>query len=186
MSCTEGRGSDDSSSKTSSPAAIIGGALLVGAAAGYALIAFRFKHLKGGGAVRTEIRAAEVFSEQASRVRWSASARAEGRADEMKATTEQVRQFAKAQAAAHAVREEARRRQGLESVEQRGAAQALSKLGLQGTPLHSLNLEVVKAAYHAKARSCHPDTSGSADPEAFKQLGNAYKEVVDLLAAHQR
>ena len=60
------------------PAAIIGNALLVGAAAGYAAIAFRFKNMHAAkrGAASAEMRAAEFFSDSAERAQQSM--RAEG------------------------------------------------------------------------------------------------------------
>ena len=169
------------SKKGNSAGALLGGTLLVGAAAGYALLALRFKNMHAAkhGMASAEMRAAEVMSEQASRVQWTSAARAEGRAEEAEAAAERLRRFAEDRRRQQAAREEARRRQGFQTpAEQRGAA-SLGELGLGGVQLGSLTPEQVKAAYHSKARECHPDSGG--DPEAFKRVGRAYEEVLGLV-----
>ena len=185
-----GSGSSTDGPPTAKPGigSILGGALLVGAAAGYALIAFRFKNMHGAtrGAGSAEMRAAGVFSDQATRaasVDWSAEARAARRAAETEAKAEAARRLAEEQASARASREEGWRRRGFDVGAATGRpapTKALDELGLADVPLHSLNPDAVKEAYRAKARTCHPDVSG-ADPEAFKRLGKAREEVLQHL-----
>ena len=175
---------DDTAEKPASstnPAAVLGGVMLVGAAAGYAAIAFRFKSMHAAkGATTAEMRAAEFMSDQAGRVDWSAASRAGTRAADAEAHAERLRRAREEQARAREAREEARRRSGMQTAEEHGAASALSELGLGGVPLRSLTRERVKSAYHAKAREVHPDATG-ADPEAFKRVSKAYHDVLDRL-----
>tara|TARA_B110001452_G_C15230306_1_gene426238 strand:+ start:1520 stop:2059 length:540 start_codon:yes stop_codon:yes gene_type:complete len=166
-------------STSANPAAVLGGVMLVGAAAGYAAIAFRFKnmHTAKKGMASAEMKAAEFMSDQAGRVDWSAAARAGTSAADAEAHAERLRQARGEHAQAREAREEARRRMGMQTAEEHGAAAALSELGLGGVPLRSLTRARVKAAYHAKAREVHPDATG-VDPEAFKRVSKAYQEVL--------
>ena len=179
---------DDATSKpatSANPAAVLGGVMLVGAAAGYAAIAFRFKNMHAAkqGATTAEMRAAEVMSDQAGRVDWSAASRAGTQASDAETHAGRLREARQEQARAREARKETRWRMGKQTAEEHGAALALGELGLGGVPLRSLTPERVKAAYHAKAREVHPDASG-ADPEAFKRVSKAYQDVLDRLRSY--
>lgn len=54
-----------------------------------------------------------------------------------------------------------------------GIEQAFYVLGLRS----GASWEAVKAAFRARAKTCHPDHGG--DPEAFKQLNEAYQRLRD-------
>ena len=61
------------------------------------------------------------------------------------------------------------------AVAQRGAEKwALDELGVGA----SVTMSEAKAAYHERAKACHPDSSNSsADAEAFKKLKRAWEHV---------
>eukprot|EP00322_Chrysochromulina_rotalis_P021245 CAMPEP_0115864960 /NCGR_PEP_ID=MMETSP0287-20121206/19470_1 /TAXON_ID=412157 /ORGANISM="Chrysochromulina rotalis, Strain UIO044" /LENGTH=191 /DNA_ID=CAMNT_0003319447 /DNA_START=22 /DNA_END=597 /DNA_ORIENTATION=- len=163
----------------------LGGAALVGAAAGYAALALRFRNFGNnpdkfttGGA---EFRAAQAFSRDFMR----SAEKADG-------------------ASAEAGRERARRayqEAAFDSGGSRGSSNnngrcpggdsaggrrsstaaarlphqwALDELGLNSSP----TTDEAKRAYHLRAKELHPDSGGNeADAEAFKKLLRAYDEV---------
>ena len=61
------------------------------------------------------------------------------------------------------------------ALQQQGAEQwALDELGVGASP----SMSEAKAAYHERAKACHPDSgSSSADAEAFKRLKKAWEHV---------
>jgi len=135
---------------------------IVAMAAGYVLLGFRFRNIgvggvSGGAEYRASQQAAETFS-------------GEGRAK----AQEQARARAKERLQEESQRAGARPLgSSQDSPNLRWATDALQLKGLQG-----LTAQEAKAAYHRRAKQCHPDTGGvTADLEKFKELGKAYEAL---------
>ena len=169
-----------------STASLLGGAALVGAAAGYALLAMKFRSFGSGQAGRfsagsAEFRAAQAFSKE-----WSRSA-----APAFEEAAEQQQPQHAARGANRAARKEYERwkqrsqqQQQQQQKQQRQQEQhaksgppawALTELGLPAAPV---TLADAKAAYRRRAKLVHPDTTSSArDDTAFQRLTEALKAV---------
>jgi len=165
---------------TSEPgwAAYLGGAALVGAAAGYAALALRFKNLGSrtdfttGGA---EFRAAQAFSRDWSKVSEQAERLS---ADEVRDRARRAYQESfGAGASGRGSSSRTSQQQHQHQQQQHGVPPhqwALDELGLCANP----SLSEAKRAYHERARACHPDSGGpNADAEDFKRLSRAWDEV---------
>jgi len=150
--------SDDQGRRSNEPGttSVIAGASIVAAAAGYALLAFRFKNLQAGkpftGPGSAELRAAESVTATAERL--AAAERAFRRLEEQARRQQQARDW-------HLERSDLR--------------WAMELLNLERAPS---TLGPVKAAYHAEAKKCHPDLHNDhAATEKFKRLSVAYQAV---------
>jgi hypothetical protein len=171
-----------SSAATNSPstASLIGGVALVGAAAGYAMLAMRFRKIGIGGAAgadrfaagSAEMRAGEAFSREWARSQSSAnsfSANA-GQAG-ARAGASSGSQTRSSRSSGHAHTGHAESVPG-----NHGPPQwALEELGMNQKPA---SYAEAKAMYRERAKRYHPDSGGeSADVEAFKRLSRAWNEV---------
>ena len=189
------RGQPASNQKASN-AAMIGGACIVGAAAGYALIAFRFKNLQSAGRARfaagsAEMRAAESMARAAAKAPLrsgsSGATSAQTREEMRRAQEELAREIRRA-------RERLQRGLPIGGDDDRPPEWALREMGL-GDAAGELSLECVKEAYRAEALRRHPDSArvassssdsgggggggGGGDDESFSDLHVAYKALVD-------
>lgn len=158
---------------------MLAGAALVGAAAGYAALAFRFRNFgaTANSAGRfasgsAEMRAAEAFTkdwvrsvEEGARVSYGGTKHAAGDTQQQQRQQQQTRQ--QQQHAGAGMR-------GGFGVD--GPPDwALQELGLQQNG--AIDLGTAKAAYRARAREVHPDAPGGGDEERFKRLGKAWEAV---------
>lgn len=156
---------------------MLGGAALVGAAAAYAALAFRFRNFNAAeqagqafGKSSTEFRAAQAFSKeymrQEERARTAAFRGAASSSDSSSHARDQQHQQHKSDYEQHKQRAQEER--------SRGAAPewALRELGLDATPKYDEG----KVAYRKRAKAVHPDASG-ADDAAFKRLQEAWAAV---------
>jgi len=155
-----------------STASLLGGAALVGAAAGYALLAFRFRNFASTANNKgrftsgsAEMRAAGAFTKD-----WVRSMETEGanegrfRSHKRRAAGEQT----------HRAHEEQRQHATNVFGKTPGApAWALRELGLRDS---GATLEEAKAAYRARAKVVHPD-SPNGDEAAFKRVHAAWEAV---------
>ena len=151
-----------------STASLLGGAALVGAAAGYALLALRFKNFGSTAnnagrfaAGSAEMRAADAFTKE-----WVRNVEREGATG--------GRQHASA-GASHESTQRQQQRQAFENLASGPPSWALKELGLPGTGAPSL--DEAKKAYHTRAKSLHPDAPGGGDEAAFKRLTKAMEEI---------
>lgn len=170
----------DSAKKETGWASYLGAAALVGAAAGYAALALRFRNFgnnpqkfTSGG---SEFKAAQAFSRD-----WAKTAeQADGAAAE--AARERARRayreaFSDFQSRAAGSGSSSSSGQGRSQQQRPSTLEhqwALDELGLGASP----TMAEGKRAYLERARACHPDSGGSnADAEAFKRLSRAWDEV---------
>ena len=190
--------SDDepsSSHKSSATtASLLGAAALVGAAAGYAMLAFRFRHF--GSTANTsgrfssgsaEMRAGGAFSKE-----WvkqaeqeGASAGGQGASAGGRQGASAGRQDASAGGSSHQRASDGSTGDGRQH-QQHGQrvkvelsfgppAWALKELGL---PTNSVpSLDEAKKAYRARAKAVHPDAADGGDEAAFKRLSAAWDAV---------
>lgn len=141
-----------------STASYLGGAALVGAAAGYAALAMRFRRFGSAstGSGSAEMRAAEAFAGEYVR----------GGATKTFTHAEFSEAFRKWKAGGAAAG-------GAHARATPVPDWALGELGLAaGQPL---DLEAAKLAYRARARESHPD--GGGDAEEFKRVSQAWQVV---------
>ena len=158
---------------------VLGGAALVGAAAGYALLASRFRHFGSGaaGSGGAEMRMAEKVSADFHTLRrksaeWTREATEKAAREAEERAREASRNFGRnfsrggasggsgaSSAAPHAQDGEMR--------------SALATLGL---PDAGVDRATAKKAYFEAALKCHPDTEGG-DAAKFTKLTSAYEAV---------
>ena len=158
---------------------VLGGAALVGAAAGYALLASRFRHFGSGaaGSGGAEMRMAEKVSADFHTLRrksaeWTREATEKAAREAEERAREASRNFGRnfsrggasggsgsSAAAPHAQDGEMR--------------SALATLGL---PDAGVDRATAKKAYFEAALKCHPDTEGG-DAAKFTKLTSAYEAV---------
>lgn len=172
---------------------VAAGVALVGAAAGYALLGLRFRNMNmsnsGAGGHRLAAGSAEMRAATAVTRQWEVASETASRYADPAAWAayrEQLKREAEQRAEEAARRARAGRSAGRSeaSVAGGGALQeAMSVLRLEGDPAH-LTAKQAKAAYHARAKECHPDVrhgereAERAAREAFQALGNAYSTVL--------
>lgn len=156
-----------------STASLIGGAALVGAAAGYALLAMRFRNFattaNNAGrfaAGSAEMRAADAFTRDWVRGVESGGAAYEGASFAGRRTT-------------HENGQSRNRTKDDDQMSPGPPAWALQELGLRAG---GTSLEEAKAAYRERAKALHPD-SPSGDEAAFKKVQAAWEEVQKSTAA---
>ena len=168
---------------------VAAGVALVGAAAGYALLGLRFRNMNmsnsGAGGHRLAAGSAEMRAATAVTRQWEVASETASRDADPAAGAayrEQLKREAEQRAEEAARRARAGRSEA--SVAGGGALQeAMSVLRLEGDPAH-LTAKQAKAAYHARAKECHPDVrhgereTERAAREAFQALGNAYSTVL--------
>ena len=181
-------------SKGASTASILGGMALVGAAAGYAAIAFRFRNgigaaTQAGGAFRKaspEFRAAEAFTREYVRQteRAESGAFTEGASAHQSKATEQQAARQRWQQQQHQQRQqEQNQRLNGRGLENSGApAWALKTLGLNAS--EAPTREEAKRAFRERAKQVHPDSGG--DDAAFQRLQQAWQAVKPHLSASRR
>lgn len=174
----------------------MGGVALLGAAAGYAALALRFRKFSGAGAGSgaAEMKAAEAFSAdwvrsaEAFSADWARSvggtrARADG--------FRRAHEWARAQHASPGEQQQQRQASGEETFRRwskhgldgaagsAAPAWALSELGLESRlGAAGPTRQELTRAYYAKARVLHPDTASTeSDGEAFSRLNIAFVEA---------
>ena len=159
-----------------STASIIGGVALLGAAAGYAALAMRFRPTAAASTARkplgAEMRAAEAFSKEWARSADPVFTQQPGAST---SSSEQQREQQR-RAREHAEHKQWRRQQERAEAAARDGppAWALKELGLSA----GASLGDAKAAYRTRAKELHPDSGGAqADEAAFQKLGQAWKAV---------
>jgi hypothetical protein len=158
-----------------STASILGGVALVGAAAGYAALAMRFRTFASTAAKANrfaEMRAAEAFSKD-----WAKTAepffKGEGaRVHQGFTDTRERAHHKQRQRQHHQQEQEDRRRLAQEQQADIPPEWALRMLGLGNK---AVSLAEAKAAYRERALTLHPDSGG--DAQAFQRLGDAWKAV---------
>ena len=169
-----------------STASLMGGAALIGAAAGYALLAMKFKNFSSASSALPEYRAAQAFSKEWSRSAAPAFEEGSTKALDQAAGAAQGAQRAareeyarwKEQSQRHQQEAQQRRQQQRDAIGP--PAWALRELGLpEATGDRPLTLAEAKAAYRQRAKSVHPDTGGTgvADDAAFQRLTEALRAV---------
>jgi hypothetical protein len=185
-------------SRSPSTGSILGGVALVGAAAGYAALALRFRNFNAANATAkarrsdrfaagsAEFRAAEAFSrewerQQSNSSGWTASSSSGSRAGW---STGQSSSSGSQYSSAGSKQEQHGSSGGDGRTQQPGAPRvpsdgaprwAMDELGLGATPP---TYSQAKDAYHKLAIGCHPDSGGeNADAEKFKRLTKAWTEV---------
>lgn len=187
---TRGDSATPASATPSSPSSsVIFGLGIVGMAAGYAALAFRFRSLTAGpgrerfragsAEFRAAQQAAETFSrgsrrraEAFSETRWRERSRGRSRYG---ATDEESRRRAEQQK---------QRDRRSETLSPGSLGWALGVLQLRS--LEGLTEREAKASYHRLAKQCHPDTGGaSADAEQFKRIGVAYEAICKFLRSRR-
>ena len=157
---------------------MLGGAALVGAAAAYAALAFRFRNFNAAeqagqafGKSSPEFRAAQAFSKEYLRQeeRARTSAFSGGASSHDTSSHERDEQHQQ-----HRSNYE-QRKQRVQEERFRGAAPewALRELGLDAMPS---SFSDAKVAYRRRAKVVHPDAAGS-DDAAFKRLQEAWAAV---------
>ena len=175
-----------------STASLLGGAALVGAAAGYALIAMRFRNFGSNvrsGSGSAEFRAAQAFSkewERSAAPKFEEAAGASG----AQSAREEYEEWQRGRQERQQQRQKQQQQQQQQQRHPSGGsglggppAWALRELGLRETDA-PITLAEAKAAYRERAKSVHPDLTGggkagpgAADGEAFKRLTDALKAV---------
>ena len=171
-----------------STASLLGGAALVGAAAGYALIAMRFRNFGSNvrsGSGSAEFRAAQAFSkewERSAAPKFEEAAGASG----AQSAREEYEEWQRGRQERQQQRQKQQQQQEQQQQRQPPSgppAWALRELGLRETDA-PITLAEAKAAYRERAKSVHPDLTGggkagpgAADGEAFKRLTDALKAV---------
>ena len=175
--------------------AVAAGVALVGAAAGYALLGLRFRNMNmsnsGAGGHRLAAGSAEMRAATAVTRQWEVASETASR-DADPAAWAAYREQLKREAEQRAEEAARRARAGRSEASGRSEAavagggalqEAMSVLRLEGDPAH-LTAKQAKAAYHARAKECHPDVrhgereTERAAREAFQALGNAYSTVL--------
>ena len=175
-----------------STASLLGAAALVGAAAGYAALALRFRTFNASNvhAASAEMRAARAFTREWARNverdgAGSAGAGAGARTGQAESggsasgegqSQWQWQQDAQGQQRQQQQQEQARVRVGESS--SGPPTWALRELGLRvpDSDARPFDLDEAKAAYRTKARAVHPDAAGG-DGAAFKRLTQAWEAV---------
>jgi len=165
----------DSGREGPRPGAVLAGLALVGAAAGYALLALRFKNLNAGDRGRFAAGSAEMKAAESITRTFVSSQGVSG------AASEQMRQR---------LRDEERRRVQQEARERAARTQAAASdhelqwatqaLGLPG--LLTLTRPKLKEAYREQAKRFHPDQNK--DPSAaasFRRVSQAYEALAQAL-----
>lgn len=176
--------SNASASRTTS---MLFGLGIVGMAAGYAMLGFRFRNIKAGTGF-AEFRAAEHAAQHFSGARAGKEARASAQ--------ERAREGLREYESTHKRAEELGQQQGWQQKRQQKRQQEWREHGgyaagrdgsvlrwavdaLQLDSLDGLTAQGVKSAYHKMAKLCHPDTGGDgADPERFKIVGRAKEAIL--------
>ena len=145
--------------------------MLIGAAAGYALIATRFRHFDASSAKQafsagtSEMRAAEAFTRD-----WARSVESEAAGGKARS------------AFGESIGGQQRRDQERRKAQQEELRAAL---GLNGPPQWALNelglpadasMSAAKAAFRERAKASHPDSPGG-DEAAFKRVNAAWEAV---------
>lgn len=176
---------DDAGPSGASWGSVAAGVALVGAAAGYALLGLRFRNMNmgssGGARNRLAAGSAEMRAAEAVTRQWEAASETVSRyADPAAWEAYQERLRSETQRRAEEAARRAREARGAEPRGGDGALrEAMKVLQLDGEP-HSLTAKHAKAAYHARAKECHPDVRDgeAAAQEAFQALGSAYGTVL--------
>ena len=157
--------------KSVSTGSILGGVALVGAAAGYALLALRFRNFSStaNNASRfssgsAEMRAADAFTKEWVRSVEKPGAEGMGQGAFRGQQQQQQQQQQQSQTAhAHL------------SVDAAPPAWALKEFGLPENA--AVSLSAAKSAYRERAKLLHPDAPGGGNEAAFKQLTKAFEAV---------
>ena len=166
-------------SESPSVGALLGGMALVGAAAGYAALALRFRNFGHGNRDRfaagsAEMKMGEAFSKEWARraERLGSSSKhgtSQGRHDSTRSSRDDSTGWYQSHAGSSRSRDS--------HPGQTGPPQwALEELGLSRSTSPPSYAEA-KAAYLERALQSHPDSGVSSDPEAFKRVSTAWDEL---------
>ena len=170
-----------SNNSSASTGSILAGLALVGAAAGYAALAFRFRNFSMSSSGRdrfaagsAEMRAAEAFTKEWMRQERTAASRgargAAGGSQQSAGSSSRSR-------SQHPGNGDSGKRSPQDRL-----AWAMRELGLN--PAHGAlpTYADAKAAYRERAKAVHPDSgSAGADAEAFKRVSEAWDAVKSQL-----
>ena len=179
---------NEPTSSGASTASLLGGAALVGAAAGYAFLAFRFKNF--GSTANTsgrfssgsaEMRAAGAFTKE-----WVKQVEHEGASASAGGHHQSASGAGSGQqrSSAGSTGDSGQHRQQERTKEKQSfgpPAWALKELGLPPTLMPSL--DEAKTAYRARAKALHPDAPGGGNETAFKRLSAAWDAVQQAKSA---
>lgn len=175
-----------------SSGALLGGITLVGAAAGYAALAFTYRNFgSAAGARRYAAGNAEMrFSENITR-EWEAlrsKARADRRGSERRRSQEEFdshdkwkQDFESFKTRAENARHDFETRYSTEVGDL--DKWAFDELRISSANRHGLTLSEVKKAYHARAKETHPDSGG--DTKTFERVGLAYEALQKRVVKHE-